>query len=88
MRTFEASIKVHTNGHYTIVKTRIQTLGTGYYVLTGQNVNLVLDRVIQVQKGDYSITGYDATINYGPAPAPGGEQPLAWLRSMAQRRRS
>jgi len=24
MRTFEASIKLHTNGHYTVVKTRIQ----------------------------------------------------------------
>ena len=26
MRTFEASIKVHTNGHYTVVKTRIQAI--------------------------------------------------------------
>jgi hypothetical protein len=26
MRTFEASIKVHTNGHFTLVKTRIQAM--------------------------------------------------------------
>jgi hypothetical protein len=26
MRTFEASIKIHNKGHYTIVKTRIQAV--------------------------------------------------------------
>ena len=53
-----------------------------------QQININFDKVLYPLKGDYSVTGFDATITYSP-PAPIDENYLdVRLRSLTERRRN